>query len=412
MAGAPVEDHAILVDGGRIGDIVPANNVPSDAELRRYPGGICFPAFVNMHTHLFWSGHRGLGDDLGLIDWIYDRLVPIFKGLNPKIINEATGLGIKRCYEAGITTVLDSHLDDSVFNAALDAGLRGIFFLEGFGIYSILQNHETNRVRKAISSMLSKSTGEQRVGFSPHAPYTVTPYMLKDAIPWVRTEGLSISTHLLETSDEREYFSTRKGELASKLRKFPRKPDLKYSSPVEYFKKYDVFGPDLFIAHCVDATPDEIEYIAGTGSRVVTCPTSNAKLGCGIAPVTTMLDAGIDVGLGTDSEASCDEFDMFEEMRRLILFQRANKRAITSLGAKAVLEMCTSKAARMAGFEDIGTIEQGKKADLVVATPDPEGISAFRDLYGRLVWGTHKSDIDIVITNGKVVYEKKNSDRR
>jgi 5-methylthioadenosine/S-adenosylhomocysteine deaminase len=118
-----------------------------------------------------------------------------------------------------------------------------------------------------------------------------------------------------------------------------------------------------------------------------------------------MIDAGINVGLGTDSEASCDEFNMFEEMRRLILFQRGAMCGITKIDAKAALEMCTSRAARMAGFSDIGTIERGKAADIVITSIDTSGLSAYRDAYSRLVWGAHKGDIRLVLSRGRKVFE-------
>lgn len=405
MAGEPLDAHALLVDGNRIADIIPVDQVPIDADKREFPGGIAFPAFVNMHTHLFWSGYRGIGDDLPLVDWIYKRLVPVMMKASDEDKTSSIETGIRRSYEAGITTVLDTHIDSDVFNIALQKSMRGIFFLEGFGIYSLSQNAEVKRCKQTVEAMLEIATDDIKAGFSPHAPYTVTTPILKKVVPWARELGLPIMTHLAETVDERMYFAERKGIFAEKLRLFPKKPDLKCSSPVDYYREYDLFGPDLFLVHCVDLTPDEVETIAGTGSKVVTCPTSNAKLGCGIAPITGMMESGIDVLLGTDSESSCDEFDMFEEMRRLILLQRASRRRVGDIETKIALEMCTSLAAVAAGFEDIGTIEIGKTADIVVATPNPEGVSDYRDAYGKIVWGTHKSDINIVMTRGKIVHE-------
>jgi 5-methylthioadenosine/S-adenosylhomocysteine deaminase len=406
MAGDPTEGHAIRIEGERIADIIPSGQVPPDTKVERYPGSICHPAFVNLHTHLLWSNWRGVGDNLPLSRWIYERIVKVFKGASEEDKRRGIELGISRSFAAGITTVCDAHFEGDVFNAAIEKGLRGIFFLEAFGIYSLVQKNEIKRAKDAIEKMLENSTDDQRVGFSPHAPYSVTPAVLKELVPWARQRGLRLSTHLAETNNERQYFSERKGEFASKLRMFPHKPDLKCSSPFEYYAKYNLLGPDVFLVHCVDLNPDEIKRIGDSGSHVATCPTSNAKLGCGIAPVTSMLDAGIDVGLGTDSEASCDEFDIYEEMRRLILFQRAAHGGIVGLDAKAALEMCTSKAAKMAGFDDVGTIEVGKAADIVATDIDTSGLSSHRDHYNRLVWGAHKGDIRLVLTKGRRVYER------
>ncbi len=406
MAGEPVSGHAIHVDGSRIAAIVPEGEVPADAHAMRYRGGIAFPAFVNMHTHLFWSAHRGIGDDAALAEWIYNRVVPVVMKSSDDEKARSIEMGIERSIRAGITTVLDTHLDTKVFDIAKRMGMRGIFFLEAFGIYSLSQGSEIKRVRKGIEGMLANSDDDTRVGFSPHAPYTVTPRVLKELLPWARENGLPVMAHLAETIDERLYFEGGKGGFAKKLKLMPAKPDMKCKSPVEYFKKYDVFGPDAFLVHCVDLHPDEIGLLADAGCRVVTCPSSNAKLCAGIAPVTEMTDAGMQVFLGTDSEASCDEFDMFEEMRRLILFQRARRGGIVDIDARCALAMCTSDAARAAGFDGIGTIENGKTADMVVASPDNEGVSGNRDAYGSLVWGAHKSDIQLVLSRGRVVYSK------
>jgi cytosine/adenosine deaminase-related metal-dependent hydrolase len=406
MAGEPLSDHAILIEGERIADIVPSFRIPTDADVKRYPGGIAFPAFVNMHTHLYWSAHRGLGDDLPLPEWIYERVVPTIMKASDDEKTRAIELGIERSFDAGITTVLDTHIEQNVFEIAKRKGMRGVFFLEGFGIYSISQGNEIKRVKRAIEAMLSEADGNTHVGFSPHAPYTVTPSVLKKMIPWARENGLPIMTHLAEVMDERLYFEGKENSFVKKLRLMPGKPDLKCKSPVDYFAKYDVFGPDVFLIHCVDLNSEEISMLADTGCKVVTCPTSNAKLGAGIAPVTEMHDAGLEIFLGTDSEASCDEFDMFEEMRRLILFQRGRMQGISDIDARKALSMCTSEAAKAAGFDDIGTIEKGKTADIVIVSPDSQGVSEHRDPYGRLVWGGHKSDIKLVTTRGRIVREK------
>ena len=410
MAGDPLEGHAILVEDGHIADILPIGDVPGDTDVATFTGCICHPAFINMHTHLLWSNQRGIGDNLPLPRWIYERVVKAIREMTEDDKRRGIELGISRSYAAGVTTVLESHFESNVFEAAKEMGMRGIFFLEAFGVYSPVQSVEVKRVKRAIDAMLEAATSEQRVGFSPHAPYSVTPAILKTLLPWARELGLPIMTHLAETEEERKYFAEHKGEFAQRMRLFPRKPDLKCASPVEYYAKYKLFGPDVFLVHCVDLSTADIEFISDTGSSVVTCPTSNAKLGCGIAPVVEMIDAGIDVGLGTDSEGSCDEFDMYEEMRRLILFQRGKHSAIPDLDAKSALEMCTSKAARMAGFKNLGTIERGKAADIVVTAVDAEGVSAQRDPYGRLVWGTHKSDIRLVLSRGRKVFESGGAD--
>src|SRR5205085_589193 len=246
---------------------------------------------------------------------------------------EQARAGAAACLAGGVTAVADCCFAGTVAEAAIETGLRAIVYQEGFSVWEGLEA----RTEAALDAMPTSELVS--AGISPHAPYTVSHEDYAMLVGLARRRGLPVATHLLESARETEH--------------------------VDAFA--DVLGPDTVAIHAVQANETDIALLAERDIPVAHCPRSNAMLGCGIAPLTELLDAGVRVGLGTDSPSSALDFDMWAEMRAAIMFARARTARADALPAATALELATSRAAAAIGLADVaGSLTPGKAADLVV----------------------------------------------
>jgi len=291
--GPPIRNGAVRVEGRAIAEVGPAG----EAADERFDGAVILPGLVNAHTHLEYAAMGGFGDGMAFGPWIEDHIRrKAATGAGDSL--EQARAGAAACLRAGVTTIADCSYSGAVADAAAEAGLRAIVYLEGFSDWPDLRARTEARLDAATATELVQP------GVSPHAPFTVTLDDYRILVGLARERGVPIATHLLESARETMH--------------------------LEEFG--DILGPDTVAIHVVYADPADIELMAGRDIPGVHCPRSNALLGCGIAPLPELLEAGVRMGLGTDSPSSAIDFDMWAEMRAAIMHARARLGRADALG--------------------------------------------------------------------------------
>ena len=365
VAGAPIRDGRVEIADGRI--VALGEGGAAD---RSFPGCVIMPGLVDAHTHLEYAGMSGFGDGEPFDRWIADH-IRRREGLTRDDYEAQAAQGARSCVAGGITTIADCCYAGTVGDAAEEAGLRAIVYVEGFSRHDPFDLPLAERLAWVTPSELVSR------GISPHAPYTVD---LADYRAWIglaRDQGLPVATHLLESHLDTE--------------------------PAEYFR--DILGPDTVAIHAVRARADDIALLAELDVPVVHCPRSNALLGCGTAPLAEMLEAGLRVGLGTDSPASALDFDMWEEMRAAILLARARAGRPDALSAAAALELATLGGSRALGLDEVGTLAPGGLADLLVLDLRGTPFLPWDDPVTAAVYGGSPNRVVMTMVGGQLRYE-------
>jgi len=322
-------------------------------------------------------------------------------------------LGAMECVGSGITTIGDTVGDwRATVQAATDFGLRTYAFVEIFGMDDarLAETVRTadERIRKARQAAGPLVT----VGLSPHAPYTVSGPLYRELNAYGMREGLKLMLHVAESQAEVAYVRDGSGVLAHDFREkvgWERLPLLPTrTSPVKYLEQWDALDGDVVAVHCVQVSPEDVAVLKKYDIAVAHCPKSNAKLGCGIAPVSDFIEAGLRVGIGTDSLASNNILDMFDEMRMVIFLQRARQSLTTCLGAAEVLRMATLGGAEALGLaEQVGSLQPGKRADVIAVDMEHSHFSPIDDPVSALVYGANQEDVFFTMIDGRVVYDRK-----
>jgi 5-methylthioadenosine/S-adenosylhomocysteine deaminase len=391
LDGPPIRGGYVDHDGGRI------TAVGEGRADRHFDEAAILPGFVNAHSHLEYANYAGFGDAEPFGPWIATH-VERKQRLRPEDMLAIARLGVVDSLRSGITTTADYAFSGAAATAAEDLGLRAIVYLEVFA----LDPREAERQWIAKRALVSES---QRVaiGISPHAPYTCSIATYE----WCLSLGVPVGTHLAESANETEWLVHGSGPLQGIAPMLVAATGLR---PVQTLEP--VLGPDLLCAHCVEVEPADVALLADRGVPVAHCPRSNALLGCGIAPLTLMLDAGVDVGLGTDSPASTPSFDMFEEMRTAVAMARARDRRAAALPASRALELATAGAARALRMDDrVGTLTPGKRADLTVVSLAGSPYHPVEDPAAAVVFGGSPERVLETIVDGQTRYRKEEENR-
>ncbi len=318
---------------------------------------------------------------------------------------ENSEYGVKNHIRNGVTAIGECHYLPWGFQAMKKSGMKGVWFHEVFGIRTLDLTTGIDKLENELTKLAEDISGNIRFGLAPHSPYSCPPMMLKMANKVASEHNLPISIHTAETREEIRFFLHGDGPFAnaSAYARFPQSD--RNCTPLEYLDRFGLLTPRTLLVHGLHLSDSDLATISERGCTMVTCPTSNAKLGSGIARASAWKSHGIPICIGTDSLASSDSFDMFEEMRRFVLFQRGISGECDVFNADEVLKMVTVNPAVAMGMSDIiGDLREGSSADLLLVQPDPEGISGNRDIYQTLLWGTKSSDITRVWSDGKEVY--------
>lgn len=384
----------ILIRDGSINDIgaagLTAGTVIDATDCAVIPG------FVQTHIHLCQTIFRGAADDLALIDWLKQRVWPMEAAHSVESISASARLGIAELIKGGTTCALTMETVNhtaEVFKVVEETGFRATvgkcMMDKGDEVPRALQEQTDNSIAESIELLDAwhgKADGRIRYCFAPRFAISCTRELLQKVGGLSRARGVMVHTHASENRTECELVQEESG-----LRN------------IAYLDSVGLTGRHVALAHCVHLSVDEIETLKTTGTNVVHCPSSNLKLGSGIAPVAKLLEEGISVSLGADGAACNNRLDMFTEMRTAALLQKV-LHGPEVLPAKRVLRMATIDGARALGLDgEIGSIEPGKKADLSVVRLDRLHSTPPADLVSSLVYSAETADVDTVIIDGNLV---------
>ena len=409
VTSAPIPDGALLVDvDGRIAALGPDADVPAPEEAERIDLGeaALLPGLVNTHGHPELSMLRGLLDDLPFHEWIPAlNHVKRTAGLDANDYRTAALWSCVEALAAGITTFAATEDSDAALEALLESRMRGVAYREVFGPAPNQAEASLEGLRGKVDAMRERATELVRVGVSPHAPYTVSDRLFRLVAEFAREEELPLAVHAAEAVAEREVVVRGAGPFAAGLNARGIATPPRGRSTIELLDRLGVLGEWTLLIHCVDVDAEDRRLIAESGAAVAHCPAANARLGHGTAPLVEMLDAGVTVGLGTDSVASNNRLDILEEARLAQLFQRARHAAPTILPSWELLRLATIEGARVLGMDDrIGSLEPGKDADLCAIALDRAHIVPVHDPVSSLFHAARAADVVLTAVRGRVLY--------
>ncbi len=365
VVSPPVRDGTVVEQGGRIVYVGPRISAPPAGDDVDLGDAMLMPGLVNAHCHLELTAMRGFLDGLTFRDWIV-RLTSARRAvLTADMVLDAARLGVDEGLTHGVTTFADTGDTGAGFDAMLERGARGICYREVFGPDPAQCDDAIAALDGKVAEMLSRATKQVAVGVSPHAPYTVSDALFRATSSLARARGLPLAVHIAESDAESSLVARGDGVFAGALRARGIEVVPRARTPIALLDSLGVLDERTLLIHCVRVDEEDIGAIARHRAAVAHCPASNAKLGHGIAPLMSLLAAGIRVGIGTDSVASNDRMDLLDEARLATLFATAREGRHDALPAPRALELATLGGARALGLDaEIGTLEVGKAADL------------------------------------------------
>jgi len=362
-------------------------------------GKVLMPGLVNVHTHVPMTLLRGLADDLRLDVWLMGYMMPVEREfVSPEFCRLGTQLACAEMIRGGTTTFADMYyFEDVVAETAVEAGMRAVVGQTVLKFPSPdARSYEEGL--QAAETMIKKWKDHPLIvpAVAPHAPYTCTEDILQQCSELARKYDVPLHIHISETAQEVESMRAETG-----------------MPVVPYVKKQDVFEAKTIAAHCVHIDDGEIRTLEHHGVGVAHNPSSNMKLASGAAPVSKMLEIGVNVGIGTDGTASNNDLDMFEEVRLATFLAKLATMEPTTLPARTALLMATRMGAAVLGLEKItGSLEAGKAADLILVDIDvthnmPRFAHNDDTVYARLIYASKASDVTDVMINGQFVMRER-----
>jgi 5-methylthioadenosine/S-adenosylhomocysteine deaminase len=388
-----IKKGSLLIQNDRIIEISDSL-VSNDAdEVLNASGKVLIPGLVNTHTHLSMALMRGLADDMPLETWLNDHIWPVEANLNGEHCYAGALLACAEMIKSGTTCFNDMYFFmDHVAKAVDKSGLRGIL---SHGMIDFGDEEKRKQEFKESIRIIKKchNTGDGRikVAFGPHSPYTCSQELLEKVKKESDKYGIRIHIHVSETQKEVSDILETHG-----LR------------PFEYLDEIDFLGNEVTAAHAVWLTNSEMEIIRENNVNLSHNPSSNMKLSSGVSPVGALLGKGINVSLGTDGVASNNNMDLLEEMKISALLQKVQTMDPTIISSEEAFKMATINGANSLGLEnEIGSIEVGKKADLVLVDMKKPHLTPLRNPISHLVYAANGGDVDTVICNGTILMKNR-----
>lgn len=350
---------------------------------------LVIPGLVNCHTHSYMSFMRNVADDLSFMDWLFGTIDPIEQQMTDEDTYWGANLAIIEMMKSGTTCFNDMQMNiHQTTRAVKESGMRAVICrgLVGSG------NDEAGqmRLRQAYEERdAAKDCDRLTFKLGPHAPYTCDDAFLKIVAAEAKKENMGIHVHLSESESEISQIQEKYG-----------------CTPIALAEKCGIFDVPAIAAHCVQVTDEDIAILKRKNVSVVTNPASNMKLGNGFAPIAKMLDAGINVCLGTDGAASNNCLNMFHELSLLTLIHKGTGKTPQCVSAKEGFRIATINGAKALGLEEeIGSIEVGKKADLAILDLNTPSLTPRNNLIAGLSYSANGSEVDTVIINGQITME-------
>lgn len=348
---------------------------------------VVMPGLINTHAHLAMTLLRSYADDMNLQDWLFNKIFPFEDTLTEDMIKEGSEIGIDEMLASGTTCFNDMYFfEKTTAEAVLKKGIRAVL-AEGINFDGY------DRKIKLTEELNEEYGGEDLINLAiaPHAIYTCSEKLLRDCAEYAREHNMLIHTHLAETKTEFDDCIKEHG-----------------MTPTAYMESVRMFENKTVAAHCVYMTDEDINILKKHGVTAAHNVVSNLKLASGVAPVTKMLEHGVNVSLGTDGASSNNNLDMFEEMKIAGILHKGITLDPTVLDAWSVLKMATVNGAKALGFDDLGMLKEGYLADMTVIDFDTPHLTPNHNTVSNLVYAARGSDVEYTIVNGKIVYQRSN----
>lgn len=392
----------VLVQNGRIAAIAPTLDATRCTVIDA-GGRVVMPGLVQSHLHLCQTLFRGLADELALLDWLRKRIWPLEGAHTPESLRASARLGIAELIRGGTTTIQDMgtvHHTDAIFEALEETGLRAVAGKammdkqagaprglrespQGGKAGTLASVRESERLCRRWDGA---ANGRLRYGFAPRFALSCTEKLLRDVGVLARELGARIHTHSSENQDEIAAVRAQTG-----------------TSNLEYLHSVGLTGNDVGLAHCIWLSETEERILRETGTHVLHCPSSNLKLGSGVARVPELLAQGVSVSIGADGAACANDLDGFLEMRLASLLQKP-RLGPAAMPAQTVLDLMTLGGAKALGLQnEIGSLEVGKRADLIVVDVDRLHCGPGGNVASRLVYAARSTDVTDVVIDGRPV---------
>ncbi len=387
-----IEDGAVVIAGDTIvevGERAPLLGKHPGLEQLAQPHGLVMPGLVNTHTHAAMACFRGLADDLPLMTWLSEYIFPVEANLNGEMVYQSSLLSMAEMIKSGTTSFCDMYLfAREVARATVASGMRGWLGEVLYDFSSPNYGAPANGI-PYLEELMAEYRNHPLISITvdPHAVYTCSPDLLKRLKGVAERHGAAYVIHLSETKDEVEGCLARYG-----------------NTPVMHLDALGILDGQVVADHCVVLSEEEIALLAERGVKVAHCPESNMKLASGVAPVPELLAAGVTVGLGTDGAASNNDADMFGEMDTAAKLHKVHRLDPTVMSAATTLRMATLGGAQLLGAETrIGSLEPGKRGDLIVLDMNKPHLTPMYNIPSHLVYAARGSDVVHSVINGRVV---------
>jgi 5-methylthioadenosine/S-adenosylhomocysteine deaminase len=390
----PLQDGAVAIRGGEIVAIAPRAEIEARYEAAEVVHGrdrVVLPGLVNGHTHAAMVLFRGIADDLDLMTWLQEYIFPMeARFVDAEFVRIGVRLACWEMIRGGTTTMVDMYFYPEVAAGVIEeCGLRAVLGapMIDFPSPGFTGWNDSFAAGVAFARRHAGSTGRITAALAPHAPYTVAPEHLRQALAAAREIGVPVKIHLSEDRAEieqiRERFAT---------------------TPVHHLNALGLLDHPLIAAHVVWPERDEIGLLAVKGAGAIHNPTSNLKTGAGIAPVPDMLAAGVRMGLGTDGAASNNDLNMWEEIRLAALLPKGVRNEPRAVPAAAALHMATAGGAEAIGLGDrIGVLRPGMRADLIQVSLASPRLAPLYDVVSHLVYAVSAEDVVTTVVDGRVL---------
>ncbi len=388
-----LEHSSIAIKNGKILTVEKMGSPGSEPKAKETidsTGKLIMPGLVNTHTHAAMTIFRGYADDLPLMDWLQNYIWPAeAKYINEYTVRLGTQLAAVEMIRSGTTTFNDMYFfEDEVAKVAKETGIRAVV---GEGLLDFpTPNKKTPGEGLDYTEMLIKKYRNDpliTVAVAPHSPYTCSAELLKSARDLSDKYSVPLHIHVSETEQELNDSISKNGH-----------------TPFEYLDGLGFLGENVIAAHSVHLTVNDIQLIAGRKVGVSHNPESNMKLASGVARIPDMQKAGAKIGIGTDGAASNNDLNMFEEMDTTAKLHKVFSKNSSLVDAMSVVEMATIGGARVLGLEkEIGSIEKGKRADVIIIDMQKPHLTPLYNPYSQIVYAVDGADVETVIIEGRIV---------
>jgi cytosine/adenosine deaminase-related metal-dependent hydrolase len=402
ISSAPVRSGRLAVRKGKIVDLPAEAEAVSGNDTVRFPGCAIIPGFVNAHTHLELTVLRGFLDNLPFAEWIPRLTRAKYQVLSRDDLLMSARLGAVEMLRAGVTCLGEVMDIGTSWDAMCEFGLQGVVYQEVFGPAVDQADEALRGLMQKVDHYRLEETETRRVGVSPHAPYTVSSRLYRLVDEYARREHLCIAAHIAESMDEGLFLRSGAGIFAERWRQrgIPVEPPC--CSPVEYLHRLGLLRPETLLIHAIDLEESDFELLRGHMPAVVHCPKSNAKLAHAVARIPEIRETGVPLSLGTDSVASNNVIDMFEEMRAAIFQQRGRTQNLDALNAHTAFRMATLGGAESLGLADyLGSLDAGKRADFVVVDLNDPAVQPVYDPIEAMVYSASRRNVRATYIAGR-----------